>query len=635
MEMTHRGLAVQAWAQLAALLTVSAVGAAEPRGRLQFPADTGVINVKDAQFGAKGDGITDDTAAIQKALSAGLNRHAIVYLPAGTYLVSDTLKWRDPRNPSNGGWGRFLSIQGQGRGHTTIRLADRAPGFGDPASPKPVVMTASGDDFNNYSDANGEGNQAFENSIRDLTIDVGRGNPGAVGVDYQVSNWGAIRNVTIRSSDPAGAGYCGIRLERRDNGPGLIAGVTIEGFQYGVRASQEICTMVFEDLTLRNQKALGIFQKDAIFSARRLSSHNAVPAVRASGNAHLVLVDSFLSGGRQQACAVEFADAACGYLRGVTSSGYGGVVSNRGVPVEGRRLAHWSTDPAAGSGLPLELPARDTPDFWCADLSRWQRAGPPTGGDDAAIIQAAMDAGKPVVYLPYGDYKLGATVTVPPHVRLVIGMGGAISATEKGRFRDRPLFRIVGGAREDTTIFDRLTAYIDDDLAFEHTSPRTLVLRDCSGLGGYRASPGAGDVFIEGCVGGGSWSFCAGQRVWARQWDIEVSGNPKVRARGAAIWCLGFKSEGADTLFEISEGAALELLGGFAYTFGVPRESAAFVCVDSDVLLSFAGASYVNGFYHTIVRLTQRGQTKTFTREEARARGMACQVPLYVGRRGD
>lgn len=56
-------------------------------------------NVKD--FGAKGDGTTDDTAAIQKAINAlsasgtgtrAAGQAAVVYLPAGTYLVSSNIK---------------------------------------------------------------------------------------------------------------------------------------------------------------------------------------------------------------------------------------------------------------------------------------------------------------------------------------------------------------------------------------------------------------------------------------------------------------------------------------------------------------------------------------------------------------
>lgn len=47
------------------------------------------INVK--WFGAKGDGITDDTAAIQKAINA-CGEDDILYFPKGTYFVTDSLK---------------------------------------------------------------------------------------------------------------------------------------------------------------------------------------------------------------------------------------------------------------------------------------------------------------------------------------------------------------------------------------------------------------------------------------------------------------------------------------------------------------------------------------------------------------
>lgn len=42
-------------------------------------------------FGAKGDGITDDTAAIQKALDSLNNTGGVVHLPAGRYLISAEL----------------------------------------------------------------------------------------------------------------------------------------------------------------------------------------------------------------------------------------------------------------------------------------------------------------------------------------------------------------------------------------------------------------------------------------------------------------------------------------------------------------------------------------------------------------
>jgi len=46
-----------------------------------------VVNVKD--FGAVGDGVADDTAAIQAAINAGGNRS--IYIPQGTYKVTDKI----------------------------------------------------------------------------------------------------------------------------------------------------------------------------------------------------------------------------------------------------------------------------------------------------------------------------------------------------------------------------------------------------------------------------------------------------------------------------------------------------------------------------------------------------------------
>ena len=71
------------------------------------------LNVKD--FGAKGDGVTDDTQAIQSAIdTASEAGGGIVYFPRGIYLVSGiTLK-------------DFATLFGEGKITTTIKLIDGA-----------------------------------------------------------------------------------------------------------------------------------------------------------------------------------------------------------------------------------------------------------------------------------------------------------------------------------------------------------------------------------------------------------------------------------------------------------------------------------------------------------------------------
>ncbi len=107
-----------------------------------FPADSGMINVKQ-DYGAKGDGISDDTQAIQQAIRAHVGNSKTIYFPSGTYLVSDRLEWRS----DDGTWAGFLAFQGQNQSNTIIKLRDTAPGYTDAANPKAVIYTASNNPF--------------------------------------------------------------------------------------------------------------------------------------------------------------------------------------------------------------------------------------------------------------------------------------------------------------------------------------------------------------------------------------------------------------------------------------------------------------------------------------------------------
>lgn len=71
-------------------------------------------------------------------------------------------------------------------------------------------------------------NVAQMNTIEDLIIDCGSGNPGAVGIRFSASNSGRIENVTLCAQE----GYCGIHMAY--GAEGSFVNITAEGFDYGV-----------------------------------------------------------------------------------------------------------------------------------------------------------------------------------------------------------------------------------------------------------------------------------------------------------------------------------------------------------------------------------------------------------------
>lgn len=85
------------------------------------------FNVREA--GAKGDGITDDTWALQQAME----QHETLYFPEGSYRISETLKL-----------GPNTVLIGLHPMATNLVLAEDAPAFGGFGAPKAMIETAEG-----------------------------------------------------------------------------------------------------------------------------------------------------------------------------------------------------------------------------------------------------------------------------------------------------------------------------------------------------------------------------------------------------------------------------------------------------------------------------------------------------------
>ncbi len=94
-----------------------------------FPsAETpGAVNAKAAPYHAVGDGVHDDTDAIQAAIDA----NEVVFLPKGYYRIARPLTLRSDSR-----------LVGVAR-HLSVLIAADGPAFGDAADPKPLVQTAN------------------------------------------------------------------------------------------------------------------------------------------------------------------------------------------------------------------------------------------------------------------------------------------------------------------------------------------------------------------------------------------------------------------------------------------------------------------------------------------------------------
>lgn len=607
------------------LLSVALTARAED---LVFPPDAGVVDVTKAPYFARGDGRTDDTEAIQQALLEHPHSNTVIYLPNGVYLVSAALEWAG--SDDNDLAQRATILQGQSQAGTTLRLIDYAPGFGSSSRPRSLLWTGSG------------GAAHFRNAVRNLTLNTGTGNSGAIGLQFKANKQGCVRDVTITSQDKSG--LIGLDLSYVDQtGPCLIQRVRVEGFDVGVSTANSIHSTTFEDLELVGQQVAALRNRGQVVNVRRLRSTNSVVAVQnTDASGFVTLLDATLQGLPAKRPSPAILNKGLLFVRQLTTPGYPNAIENRTGFVEGAsgpEVREFVSYPIfnifPAPQYSLDLKPEETPAVAWDPLNAWD--GPQAHGgrgddtrDDSAAIQAAVDSGAGTVYLPNGVWTIRQTVELRKNVRRLIGCEARVVV-------DLPVgqvaFKLVEGTAP-VVILERMEFQPPQRVAVEQASERKLVLSSCDGAS--LLWTGRGDVFLEDVSSRLPWQIPAGRRLFARQFCLEYIGT-KVVNDGGQFWVLGLKTELPGTLIDTHAGGRTELLGCLCFSSGTWKQDPMFSIADASATFSFTETSLSGNPYQTIVaetrkgvtrRLSNRGLAQDMTLPE-RVGGIA--LPLFTG----
>jgi len=472
-------------------------------------AADGILDVTKAPYSADPTGKRDSTRAIQQAMKDARDARLITFLPGGTYRVSDTITCSQgvvtpdhwpfgqssaPATQTTAGESGFnyqsdyfpCALMGSRTGQRSkIILAPRSSGFADPRKPKPVIyFWARGEDeftpgvmkamiegtaldpLKEWGPNDSLPAESYNQLIIDIDLVLGKGNPGAVGIDHQAAQGSAIEDVTI---DARGA-FAGIH--KAPGSGGGIHGLTVVGGRYGLYLKNDPGVIwlgaqpvpVVSNVTLKEQTELSIMYTgrgpltvvggriegagveaqgpqdapwdgamnfvDTVFRTRK-----AACAIRSNHSVYLHNVyfehpntiaciegQPQLKGEPQRwTHVVEYAAAATLQY----PPGLGGALRQDPVYLDGHPTSE-RVQQMDSAAPPLDLQSRHawlTPPALVGQHGVANVRAAPYGAkgdgktDDAAAIQRAIDENE-AVFLPKGEYRLSRPLMLKSHTRL-------------------------------------------------------------------------------------------------------------------------------------------------------------------------------------------------------------------------
>lgn len=208
-----------------------------PAAHALSATDAGYIDVTVSPYGADNTGITDVTAVLQTAIRDATQEKKPLYLPAGRYRISGTLR------VDNCPYGREESgIMIKGPSHDESQRAVlylESGSFTEPGSPQAMIHLVTGDGCPRPADR-------FDAVVQSVDFEIDDNNAGAYALDW----WGAegcgLFDITIGGTN----GYTGFKygIKSPPASGGMSADITITGGDIGIYASPTREVTTFADV---------------------------------------------------------------------------------------------------------------------------------------------------------------------------------------------------------------------------------------------------------------------------------------------------------------------------------------------------------------------------------------------------
>ena len=418
--------------------------------------DKAAVYLDDARFGAKGDGTTDDSEALQKAIDAVADEHheGILFVPSGHYRITHTLfVWPSirligfgpqrpvislaPNTPGYGGDGPAYMIVFAG-GRIPPQREGATPNSQGPAGmrrvPQPLAGTVP---LTPVIDANPG---TFYSAMSNIDLEIGDGNSGAVGIRFHVAQHCFLSHMDFRTGSGLAAlqdiGNEGEDLHFYGGRYGIITGRPSPGWQYTLLDSSfdgqreaairehEAGLALIHDSFRNTPTAVDIEPEaiDELWIQHSRFENISGPAIVISAehsrlteiNVEDVLCQSVPTFARLRESGRVFSAESSTYrMRSFT---HGLTFDTPGA--KGRFNTEWSVERLAS--LPADDAAALTP---IPSRTGWVNAvanGAKGDGtaDDTAAIQHLIDTQR-VVYFPSGRYRISDTLRLKPDTVLI------------------------------------------------------------------------------------------------------------------------------------------------------------------------------------------------------------------------